>query len=291
MVQISIHAPRAGGDPLGFALLAFVRIISIHAPRAGSDPHCSAIALAMPGFQSTLPVRGATHGVFVVFILSAVFQSTLPVRGATIFQCFPRSNTVISIHAPRAGSDGITAVCKYYLCIFQSTLPVRGATEAEATRSLIQAFQSTLPVRGATIHRHPKQAEKTDFNPRSPCGERRDSRSYRYRWNDFNPRSPCGERPTLYANKVILVQISIHAPRAGGDNMANMSAFKAQLISIHAPRAGSDEIVGLIVTVGMISIHAPRAGSDPFYFLVPYRYKFYFNPRSPCGERHWGLLY
>ena len=155
------------------------QLISIHAPRAGSDPHCSAIALAMPGFQSTLPVRGATHGVFVVFILSAVFQSTLPVRGATIFQCFPRSNTVISIHAPRAGSD--------WLC-------------------------------------------------RCP----------------FHNNSG---------------------------------------ISIHAPRAGSDEIVGLIVTVGMISIHAPRAGSDPFYFLVPYRYKFYFNPRSPCGERHWGLLY
>ena len=36
---------------------------------------------------------------------------------------------------------------------------------------------------------------------------------------------------------------------------------------------------------GGISIHAPRAGSD----LEPegmFIYGNYFNPRSPCGERH-----
>ena len=44
--------------------------------------------------------------------------------------------------------------------------------------------------------------------------------------------------------------------------MANMSAFKAQLISIHAPRAGSDNIPVL---------SALEHGN--------------FNPRSPCGER------
>ena len=55
-------------------------------------------------------------------------------------------------------------------------------------------------------------------------------------------------------------------------------------ISIHAPHAGSD--VGGIFRLGAdgISIHAPHAGSD----IIARRYQpdsFYFNPRSPCGER------
>ena len=57
-------------------------------------------------FQSTLPVRGATRPE-VDLCQAQIFQSTLPVRGATdlialgIFAC------VISIHAPREGSDDI----------------------------------------------------------------------------------------------------------------------------------------------------------------------------------------
>ena len=80
-------------------------------------------------------------------------------------------------------------------------------------------FQSTLPMRGATkvllyffwLH--------MDFNPRSPCGER---------------------RPTVDKKRKILV-ISIHAPHAGSDNTLKNSVYQ-QIISIHAPHAGSDGI-------------------------------------------------
>ena len=34
----------------------------------------------------------------------------------------------------------------------------------------------------------------TDFNPRSPCGERPNSSAARSSSGNFNPRSPCGER-------------------------------------------------------------------------------------------------
>ena len=59
MLQISIHAPRAGsdydaGDPDGIAG------ISIHAPRAGSDGLEPVLTGVAGLFQSTLPVRGAT---------------------------------------------------------------------------------------------------------------------------------------------------------------------------------------------------------------------------------------
>ena len=145
----------------------------------------------------------------------------------------------ISIHAPREGSDSFLGVAFNKILEFQSTLPARGATYARARLMWIFGFQSTLPARGATadaaymlhdqdisIHA-PREGSDvltvvilpkiSNFNPRSPRGERRldckhgfatagfqstlpargatvprrvspDTRVY------FNPRSPRGER-------------------------------------------------------------------------------------------------
>ena len=101
--------------------------VSIHAPRTGSDKmrHTSAARLHL--FQSTLPARGATVGTMLSGTTS-VFQSTLPARGATGTQgrtrrtscrfnprsphgerrqrSLPRAEgSIVSIHAPRTGSD------------------------------------------------------------------------------------------------------------------------------------------------------------------------------------------
>ena len=79
------------------------------------------------------------------------FQSTLPVRGATTIK-----NTAKSAKS------------------FQSTLPVRGATGGlGGAAGGGAAFQSTLPVRGATHNCGHGRQLHYDFNPRSPCGERR----------------------------------------------------------------------------------------------------------------------
>ena len=61
---------------------------------------------------------------------------------------------MISIHAPRTGSDMYIMLDKQYFTPFQSTLPARGAT----------------PLRLATL------ATPFNFNPRSPHGERRGSK-------------------------------------------------------------------------------------------------------------------
>ncbi len=148
--------------------------ISIHAPRAGSDASASLIKSLAMLFQSTLPVRGATR--YSLEPQAAQrdfnprspcgerlprshngkgieeFQSTLPVRGATNRTGSLGSAHRISIHAPRAGSD---------YARFHVYLLLRGA------------FQSTLPVRGATAYAAPIYHGIADFNPRSPCGERR----------------------------------------------------------------------------------------------------------------------
>ena len=106
-----------------------------------------------------------------------------------------------------------------------------------------QAFQSTLPAWGATISMSRPSADHSDFNPRSPHGERLPKRcaapvliSY------FNPRSPHGERQVPFFNTHRTFGISIHAPRMGSDEGAGRPA-EYDRISIHAPRMGSDSTV------------------------------------------------
>ena len=55
-------------------------------------------------------------------------------------------------------------------------------------------------------------------------------------------------------------------------------------ISIHAPRAGCDEINVKNLLFTAISIHAPRAGCDPEK-AVHKLCRENFNPRTPCGVR------
>ena len=123
-------------------------------------------------FQSTLPVRGATEIVRGVWgerrnfnprspcgerhdespddRCNGEFQSTLPVRGATDGDVQDSRSTLISIHAPRAGSDERPA---YTAGSFEDFNPRSPCGERHVTR-LVHAgsgkFQSTLPVRGAT---------------------------------------------------------------------------------------------------------------------------------------------
>ena len=128
-------------------------------------------------FQSTLPVRGATDITAGNKTATEIFQSTLPVRGATENAPIGHGERPISIHAPRAGSDGAVGMTNDVLAEFQSTLPVRGATRIGGTQKSPKAFQSTLPVRGATN----------------------------------NPVATCKNG-----------LISIHAPRAGSDNIIDI---------------------------------------------------------------------
>ena len=55
-------------------------------------------------FQSTLPARGATFRALLT-VKPVVFQSTLPARGATYLFSQTPLKSLISIHAPRKGSD------------------------------------------------------------------------------------------------------------------------------------------------------------------------------------------
>ena len=102
------------------------------------------------------------------------FLSTLPARGATRSSHWGPRSSMISIHAPREGSDRDPAE------LFEGQL-----------RISIHA-----PREGSDRRRCRGAAGRRDFYPRSPRGERRAARGiWIYLMGDFYPRSPRGERP------------------------------------------------------------------------------------------------
>ena len=190
--------------------------ISIHAPRAGSDPHRTKQNKLDNYFNPRSPCG---ERLLLDYIIGKAyrFQSTLPVRGATGCTVKRDCSLVISIHAPRAGSDCHWFSSRRSIDNFNPRSPCGERQSRSRKNWETNLFQSTLPVRGATrrllrvfgfktisIHAPRAGSDHTvglaglcilisihapragsdmsaddllqpapDFNPRSPCGERR----------------------------------------------------------------------------------------------------------------------
>ena len=163
----------------------------------------------------------------------------------------PNNCIIISIHAPRTGSD---------------------TTFLSAVRF------------------------STDFNPRSPHGERLTMSYITYVIHYFNPRSPHGERRFPSSLRLYNSAISIHAPRTGSDCCATKPVApriyfnprsphgerplytvliqrRAAFISIHAPRTGSDaRVLPEIKTILAFQSTLPARGATQGVFLIFFRF-------------------
>ena len=217
-ILISIHAPHAGSDhrPSGRHPGC---LISIHAPHAGSDEH----------FHR--PMRSVIE-----------FQSTLPMRGATAPCDIPQSQAGISIHAPHAGSDHTQMVMWAYPYDFNPRSPCGERPGSVCCCPHTQRFQSTLPMRGATL---PLTAFRKAFSISIHAPHAGSDTSY---WGavtsmgDFNPRSPCGERRGNYMTITAEDLFQSTLPMRGA-TVVLMLFVVSFVISIHAPHAGSDGAV------------------------------------------------
>ena len=156
------------------------------------------------------------------------------------------------------------------------------------------------------------QEPAIDFNPHSPCGERRYSLKRLLPYLDFNPHSPCGERLVHQVKPGRCLRISIHTPHAGSDAYRQPSSHLSGYFNPHSPcgeRRGQRANLGrclrnfnphspcgerpvcFIVSlfVLLISIHTPHAGSDDRdQSRCDDRRD--FNPHSPCGERRFRMI-
>ena len=169
-------------------------------------------------FQSTLPARGATVKRSCIRRSMMNFNPRSPQgeRRAAIGEVW-RGPCRISIHAPRKGSDPVQSFLLLPFGKFQSTLPARGATGPAFSAIQGGQFQSTLPARGATAH----SGGVVALGVISIHAPRKGSDlSGTENWtnnSDFNPRSPQGERRCGGTGQTAGVQISIHAPRKKSD--------------------------------------------------------------------------
>ena len=102
--KISIHAPRTGSDESRHSRQRHKAPISIHAPRTGSDTDKRRLDGHEEHFNPRSP-HGERHTVPPFRRFISIFQSTLPARGATKKNHDSSRTTLISIHAPRTGSD------------------------------------------------------------------------------------------------------------------------------------------------------------------------------------------
>ena len=203
----------------------------------GERPSAPQNILLTGKFQSTLSLRRATRershrG------RTSEFQSTLSLRRATLRGHLPAKWHQISIHALLAESD----------------------PQAEQVELLIGiSIHALLAESDDRAQRRHKP--RRNFNPRSPCGERRLDLILSPFSIDFNPRSPCGERQYYRRNY-----------RSCGLFQSTLSLRRATILMHEAtsdygdfnPRSPCGE------RLAALGLENPGL---------------YFNPRSPCGER------
>ena len=211
-------------------------------------------------FQSTLPLRGATTSK-PKFEIKVQFQSTFPLRGATrhpkrrsdrAYHFNPRSplrgatripkelwdNYRISIHVPLAGSDG----CFLGLLLAADIsihVPLAGSDDKVSNELRDLWISIHVPLAGSDPLRSAACGAAPNFNPRSPCGERRQGWSALYSFNVFQSTFPLRGATRVAGGRGDAGVISIHAPLAGSDDRTFRLAQHVP-ISIHAPLAGSD---------------------------------------------------
>ncbi len=165
------------------------------------------------------------------------FNPRSPWGERPVFSDSCAKTSIISIHAPRGGSDFWVLIMLQPKRVFQSTLPVGGATVVVAVvakhgrnfnpRSpwgerpqpvfrLLGGgeFQSTLPVGGAT-RRSPNTSKHCLFQSTLPVGGATASAAQSAPGTLFQSTLPVGGATADFKNDILEDIISIHAPRGG----------------------------------------------------------------------------
>ena len=161
---------------------------------------------------------------------------------------------------PSCGGRHVRRNGKGHLRMISIHAPMRGATFASFGNAWgTKEFQSTPPMRGATNAKKVIQAGKL-----------------------FQSTPPGWGGDDACRVRGLAADISIHAPRVGGDpGHARVSRVQHNF-NPRPPCGGRHIIVNSADAVTEISIHAPRAGGDAALAGAPVPSR-HFNPRPPCG--------
>ena len=164
---------------------------------------------------------------------------------------------------------------------------MRGATKRVLLRGAPGDISIHAPRAGSDPQRAPMRHMGENFNPRSPCGERRQEKKHdSTHGRNFNPRSPCGERRqnlpfVLKSEAEFQSTLPVRGATFDGMEMTlccnifqstlpvrGATMPKGWLVPVPLifqstlPVRGATAVAVAYPIAGFISIHAPRAGSD-----------------------------
>ena len=213
---------------------------------------------------------------------------------------------MISIHAPRTGSDGVFIHLhttggdfnprsphgerRAYASHFPRPIwisihaPRTGSDDTLSRENRTITISIHAPRTGSDLVQTGIFCQHIDFNPRSPHGERQARDSGAIEQDAFQSTLPARGATGVTTTQEMLESISIHAPRTGSDPPFDYNRINAY-ISIHAPRTGSD--VNRFCNrpcINAFQSTLPARGAT-FQQLMEHNWQIYFNPRSPHGER------
>ena len=168
---------------------------------------------------------------------------------------------MISIHAPRTGSDLEDVRAGHE----------RGRISIHAPRT------------GSDAARNLRASPGPDFNPRSPHGERRPSSSLPRAAARFQSTLPARGATSMKWRGITMSNISIHAPRTGSDTAAECCSCRWRYFN---PRSPHGERPARIASRGRYPDFNPRSPHGERQLRSGCRRRrINFNPRSPHGER------
>ena len=153
---------------------------------------------------------------------------------------------VTSIHAPHAGCDPFPSSAPCAFIKLQCTHLMRGATISALRENNLLLLQFTHPMRGTTCLTDEQGWHLTNFNPRTPCGARRD----------------------MSLLKAVHITTSIHALHAGRDETRLCELFGVFELQFTHPMRGATQLSPSWQKRDSTSIHAPHAGCDACGSLV-----------------------
>ena len=173
LFEISIHAPREGGDADKVVQMITGFIISIHAPREGGD-WCRQCSARRPQYFNPRPPRGGATTTPTQTLQQPQNFNPRPPRGGRLIEwCDALAATKISIHAPREGGDHTLSPPSPDRPI--SIHAPREGGDADLAEHIARCGHfNPRPPRGGRPHTgRGSWPQRSDFNPRPPRGGRR----------------------------------------------------------------------------------------------------------------------
>ena len=136
---------------------------------------------------------------------------------------------------------------------FQSTLPARGATVPHRVQEILDAISIHAPRTGSDAFPCLSARAYSNFNPRSPHGERRAGCRYsRNYYKAFQSTLPA-RGATVHRVLVLLAEnISIHAPRTGSDKTCPEPSLHTKEFQSTLPARGATDTFVVVPSSSVI---------------------------------------